>query len=67
MANNRNINGEILTLETAEKLARVDQAIEYIQETLKQAFTTYKLSSDAVVQLEIIQNIILGDNNGSRK
>ena len=61
------MKGELLSIETANKLAKLDQVTKYINDTLKQAYTTYGLSSDAVVQLLTIQNIIIGENNGSRR
>ena len=55
------MNGEILTMETAQKLARIDIAIKYIDDRLRQAYTKYDLSGDAVLTLMCIEALLKGD------
>ena len=52
--------GEIITLETAEKLANLNKALKYIDKQLRGAYTINKLSWESVVQLQSIENILKG-------
>jgi len=61
MDDTRNMNGEILTLETAQKLARIDITLKYIDDRLRKAYTTYNLTGDAVVMLQCVEALLKGD------
>ena len=55
------MNGEILSLETAEKLARIDIVLDYIDDRLRKAYKTYNLSGDAVAILQGIEALLKGN------
>jgi hypothetical protein len=52
------MKGEILTLETAKKLANYEKIHQFINSILKQAYTKYSLSSESVSLLLDIEKII---------
>ena len=59
---------EILSMETAETLARVNKVLNYIDSTLKSAYMTtlkngvkYRLSYDAVMELQTIESMLKGN------
>ena len=54
------MRGEILSIETAEKLAKIEKVLKYINDTLKQAYTTYNLSIEEVMILQEIERILGG-------
>lgn len=54
---------EIINIETASKLARIDKTLEYINNLLKQAYTKYRLSPELVEELLTIEKILMGDKN----
>jgi len=60
LESDRNMKGEILSLETAEKLARIDTTLKYIDEKLRKAYTTYDLSGDVVIHLMCIEALLKG-------
>lgn len=61
MANNRwTMKGEILSIETAEKLARLDKTLKYIDELLRKAYTTYNLTTETLMYLQEIETILKG-------
>lgn len=55
------VNAEILTLKTAEKLARTDKVIKYIQEQLNNPFC------DERETLKIVLDMLLGENDARNK
>lgn len=53
------LDGQIMNIETASKLAYREQALAYINETLKEAYTTYNLTEESVAILLDIEEILL--------
>ena len=61
------MNAEILTMETASKLANIERVLNYIDKTLKSAYMTslqngvkYRLSYDTVMELQTIESMLKG-------
>jgi len=57
----RNMRGEILSIETAAKLNRIDVVLKYIDDNLRKAYTTYNLSGETVVILQNIEALLKGN------
>jgi len=56
----RNMKGEILSIETAKKLAKYEKIQQFINSILKQAYSKYSLSGESVSLLLDIEKIING-------
>jgi hypothetical protein len=54
---------EIINIETASKLASIDKTIKYINEILKEAYSTYNLKGEYVDQLLTIEKMLMGEGN----
>lgn len=70
------VNAEILTLKTAEKLARTDKVIKYIDDKIKKSFKAdYGLSenrkdrlmTETIIELQIIESMLRGDEDARNK
>ena len=54
------MKGEILSIETAKKLAKYEKIQQFINSILKQAYSKYSLSGESVSLLLDIEKIING-------
>ena len=70
------VNAEVLTLKTAEKLARIDRVLKYIDEKIKKSFEvdcglsenrTDRLMTETVIELQIIESMLRGNEDARNK
>lgn len=54
------MKGEILTIETAEKLARLEKTTKYLNDVLKNAYNKYNLNSIVFMELLKIECMLTG-------
>lgn len=63
------MNGEVLSLQTAEKLQRIDKVIKYIEDRIERSFKADlgisncladRLLTDTVIELQIIESMLKG-------
>ena len=66
------MNYELLTIESATKIARYDIVLKYVTDTLQKAYKAsmgkekkkYNISTEALIELQVIDNILrTGKNN----
>ena len=64
------MNGEVLSLQTAEKLQRIDKVIKYIEDRIEKSFKADfgisncladRLLTDTVIELQIIESMLKGE------
>lgn len=70
------MNAEILSMETAEKLQRIDKVIKYIDDKIEKSFKADwglsenradRLMTETVIELQIIQSMLRGNKDEENK
>ena len=69
------MNGEVLSLQTAEKLQRIDKVINYIDDKIDKSFKadmgisgrmSDRLMTETVIELQIIESMLKGNDKDER-